>query len=76
MQEDQQEDAQSSSRGHDHRRPKSAGNLSEQAGMANGAHKSGRPPLAETTANNKIGLKVRPVQKQHVMILFCVKCKN
>lgn len=59
IQEDGHEDAQPSSRGNDHRRPKSAGNLADHAaGTTNNSQKSGRPPLAETTANNKIGLKV------------------
>ena len=57
-QEEGQEDLQASSQGQDHRRPKSAGNPPSHAAASNGAQKSGRPPLAETTANNKIGLKV------------------
>lgn len=59
VQEEGQEDVQASSQGQDHRRPKSAGNpASHAAASSNGTQKCGRPPLAETTANNKIGLKV------------------
>lgn len=60
--DEQQEDALPSSQGKEHRRPHSAGNLVEQATTSNSnsssSHRAGRPPLAETTANNKLGLKV------------------
>ena len=61
----QQGEGQAGPRTHDHRRPGSAGNLVDQGAnqTAVATHRSGRPPLAETTANNKLGLKVRrPLQ--------------
>ena len=58
--DEQQEDLAPSSQGKEHRRPHSAGNLVEQAAASSSSsHRAGRPPLAETTANNKLGLKVR-----------------
>lgn len=55
--DEQQEDVQPGTRGQEHRRPKSGGN--PEASSSNTVpHKIGRPPLAETTANNKLGLKV------------------
>ena len=58
--DEQQEDLAPSSQGKEHRRPHSAGNLAEQAATSSSSssHRTGRPPLAETTANNKLGLKV------------------
>ena len=56
-QEEQQEDAQGSAGSQEHRRPRSAGHLIEPSSSTS-THKIGRPPLAETTANNKLGLKV------------------
>lgn len=58
--DEQQEDMAVSSQGKEHRRPHSAGNLVEQAAASSSgsSHRAGRPPLAETTANNKLGLKV------------------
>ena len=63
VEDEQQEDALPSNQGKEHRRPHSAGNLVEQATTSNShssssSHRAGRPPLAETTANNKLGLKV------------------
>ena len=55
--DEQQEDVQPGTRGQEHRRPKSGGNL-EASSSNTVPHKIGRPPLAETTANNKLGLKV------------------
>ncbi len=56
-QDEQQEDAQGTAGSQDHRRPRSAGHLTEPSSSTS-THKIGRPPLAETTATNKLGLKV------------------
>jgi len=56
-QDEQQEDAQGIAGSQEHRRPRSAGHLTEPSSSTS-THKIGRPPLAETTANNKLGLKV------------------
>lgn len=56
-QHEQQEDVQPIMRSQEHRRPRSAGHPAEAA-SSSAPHKIGRPPLAETTANNKLGLKV------------------
>ena len=56
-QDEQQEDAQGAAGSQEHRRPRSAGHLTEPSSSTS-THKIGRPPLAETTANNKLGLKV------------------
>lgn len=74
--EEQQEDVPSGSRSLEHRRPRSAGNLAEQASNSSAAsHKTGRPPLAETTVNNKLGLKVwcsqRPGAVAKSSIIIC-----
>ena len=56
----QQEESQAGPRTQDHRRPKSAGNLVEQAANHTivPSHRSGRPPCADTTANNILGPSV------------------
>lgn len=63
VEDEQQEDVPPTSQGKEHRRPHSAGNLADQAAVSStstsNSHRSGRPPLAETTANNKLGLKVQ-----------------
>lgn len=68
--EEQQEDLPPS-QGKEHRRPHSAGNMVEQAATSSSSsssHRAGRPPLAETTANNKLGLKVRMHSFTHAFI--------
>lgn len=55
-QDEQQEDAQGTAGSQEHRRPRSAGHPTEPSSSTS-THKIGRPPLAETTANNKLGLK-------------------
>ena len=56
-QDEQQEDVPGIAGSQEHRRPRSAGHLTEPSSSTS-THKIGRPPLAETTANNKLGLKV------------------
>ena len=63
--DEQQEEQQPSSRMADlKQRSKSNGSLSDQA-TASASHRTGRPPLAETTVNNKPGLKVRSLSTLH-----------
>ena len=89
-QDEQQEDAQGTAGSQEHRRPRSAGHPTEPSSSTS-THKIGRPPLAETTANNKLGLKVHvhcivifwsavywlePLLAVQCVYLVCISCTN